>query len=184
MLKGTWPHSIPSQHKGRGGGGTSGLLVIALCGVSLNSQEHVTFIRADGSADRSQRRRDKRAEAERWKAGMRLIQCFPLFQKLAVELVQRSEQEKHMAVFDKIRFRELPDMDSTGWSGGRGPDEHNKLRLPWVVSASSRSPGRSVLLCARCVFFNYTGREFVQFHTCPNMQQLFLISDNDSLKYK
>lgn len=34
-------------------------------------------------------------------------------------------------------------------------EEHNRLRLPSVVSIRSRSPGLSVLLCAHCVFFNY-----------------------------
>lgn len=73
MLKGTWPHSIPSLHKGRGGGGTSGLLVIALCGVSLNSPEDVIFIRAAGSADRKEtdRKRDELVEAERCKEHQR-----------------------------------------------------------------------------------------------------------------
>lgn len=50
MLKGTWPHSIPPYTKGNGGRGTSGLLVIALCGVSLDSPEDVIFIPADRSA--------------------------------------------------------------------------------------------------------------------------------------
>lgn len=54
-LKGTWPHSILYLHKGNGGGGTSGLLVIALCGVTLDSQEDVILIPTDGSADRNRR---------------------------------------------------------------------------------------------------------------------------------
>lgn len=62
--------------------------------------------------------------------------------------------------------------------------EHNKLWLPSVVSMPSRSSGLSVLLSAHCVFFNYMEQDFVQFHTCTNMQQLFLISDNDSLNFK
>ncbi len=63
-------------------------------------------------------------------------------------------------------------------------EEHNKPWLPSVVSMPSRSPGLFVLLCAHCVFFNYMEWDFVQFHTCTNMQQLFLISDNDPLKFK
>lgn len=63
-------------------------------------------------------------------------------------------------------------------------NQHNKLWLPSVVSTASCSPGLSVLLCAHCVFFNYIEWDFVQFHTCTNMQQLFLISDNDSLNFK
>lgn len=62
--------------------------------------------------------------------------------------------------------------------------EHNRLWLPSVVSMPSRSPGLPVLLCAHCVFFNYMEWDFVQFHTCTNMQQLLLISDNDSLNIK
>lgn len=56
--------------------------------------------------------------------------------------------------------------------------EHNK---PWLLS---RSPGLSVLSCAHCVSFNYIEWDFVQFHTSTNMQQLFLISVNDSLNFK
>lgn len=63
-------------------------------------------------------------------------------------------------------------------------EEHNRLRLPSVVSIRSRPPGLSVLLCAHCVVFNYMEWDFVQFHTCTTMQQLFLISDNDSLNIK
>ena len=62
--------------------------------------------------------------------------------------------------------------------------EHNRLSLPSVVSMPSCSPGLSVLLCAHCVFLNYMEGDFVQFHTCTNMQQLFPISDNDSLNIK
>lgn len=51
LLKGTWPNSIPSLHNGKGGGGASGLLVIALYSVSLDSPEDVIFIQADRSAD-------------------------------------------------------------------------------------------------------------------------------------
>lgn len=79
-----------------------------------------------------------------------------------------------------------PRQDSTGWTGGRGSDRERKyyLGLPSVVSMPSRSHGLSVLLCAHCVFFNYIEWDFVQFHTCTNMQQLFLISDNDSMNSK
>lgn len=56
MLKGTWPHSIPEK----GGACTSGLLVIALCGVSLDSTEEVIFMQAD-------RKRQKGSETSRWK---------------------------------------------------------------------------------------------------------------------
>lgn len=45
------PTLSPPYTKGKdGGGGTSGLLVIALCGVSLDSPGDVIFIQADGSA--------------------------------------------------------------------------------------------------------------------------------------
>lgn len=57
LLKGTWPHSILSPQQGKGGSGTSGLLVIALCGVLLNSPENVIFIQADGSAGRKKDRK-------------------------------------------------------------------------------------------------------------------------------
>lgn len=86
---------------------------------------------------------------------------------------------------EEIRFSELK-QDSTGWTEAEVQIEtdYNKLWSPSVVSMPSRSPGLSVLLCAHCVFFNYMEWDFVQFHTCANMQQLFLISDNDSLKFK
>jgi len=68
LLKGTWPHSILSLHKGKGGGGTSGLLVIALCGVPLDSPENIILIQADGSADgKRQTGRETSEEVERWK---------------------------------------------------------------------------------------------------------------------
>lgn len=55
---------------------------------------------------------------------------------------------------------------------------------PSLISVPSRSPGPFTLLCARCVFFNYMEWNFVQFHSCANMQQLLPISDNDSLNFK
>lgn len=67
MLKGTWPHSIPSPHKGKGGRGISGLLVIALCGVPLNALEDIVFIQADGSSH-GKSKTGREAEAEREKA--------------------------------------------------------------------------------------------------------------------
>lgn len=61
---------------------------------------------------------------------------------------------------------------------------HNRLWLPLVVSTPSRSPGLPALLYAHYVFFIYMEWDFVQFHTCTNLQQLFPISDNDSLNIK
>lgn len=87
---------------------------------------------------------------------------------------------------EEIKLSELPDRTpQVGLEAGvQIETEYNKLWSPLVVSLPSRSPGLSVLLCAHCVFFNYMEWDFVQFHTCTNMQQLFLISDNDSLKFK
>lgn len=101
-------------------------------------------------------------------------------------LVQKARLRKHTAMGEEVKFSE-----HLGRTPQVGPEaevqiesEHNKLRLPSVVSLSSRSPGPSMLLCAHCVFFNYMEWDFVQFHTRANMQQLFLISDNDSLNFK
>lgn len=61
-------YPLPTQRErgdgGWGGVGTSGLLVIALCGVSLDSPEDVIFIQADGSEDR---RRQTGRETSEWK---------------------------------------------------------------------------------------------------------------------
>ena len=62
-------YPLPTQRKG--GVGTSGLLVIALCGVSLDSPEDVIFIQADRSTDRKRQTREKRVEAEEWKEHQR-----------------------------------------------------------------------------------------------------------------
>lgn len=89
-------------------------------------------------------------------------------------------------IYKEVRFSEQP--DRTPQVGLEAEvqieNEHNRLRLPSVASVPSRSSGLSMLLCAHCVFFNYMEWDFVQFHTCTNMQQLFLISDNDSLNFK
>lgn len=87
---------------------------------------------------------------------------------------------------EEITFYEHP--DKTPQVGSESEvqieKEHNRPCLPLVVFVPSRSPGLSVLLCAHCVFFNYMEWDFVQFHSCTNMQQLFLISDNESLNIK
>ena len=68
------------------------MLVIALCGVSLNSPEDVIFIQADGSADRKRQTGQETSEWKlrggkniRKKVEMRLILCF-YFQNLSFSL--------------------------------------------------------------------------------------------------
>lgn len=147
--------------------GTSRSLVIALRCRSFK----LARTRADGSARQKVKTRGK---AQRCKGGGGLV-------LLPCRLPRSGQGHLQWSFLGGINC--INSQAAGVWPLGVQIGKKRRV-CPSLISVPSRSPGPFTLLCARCVFCNYMEWNFVQFHSCANMQQLLPISDNDSLNFK